>query len=224
MTIKSQHGDFYNHDSQASRYDENVRNEEDPIRTGYDETLSWVAEQANIRPASLVLDLGSGTGNLSHRIPPCASLTCVDLSEKMTAIARQKLADRSQVEYVQADLMEYFAADSSQTGPPQFDAIISTYAVHHLTEDEKMRFFQHIWDHVRPDGRAVFGDLMLENQDVEEPLKEHFRQIGQAYVAEDIEEEFFWYVDTASKALTELGFQIEVKRFSTLSWGIAAHK
>jgi hypothetical protein len=41
---------------------------------------------------------------------------------------------------------------------------------------------------------------------------------------EAFDEEFFWYVDQANGWLRELGFEIEIKRFSDLSWGIAAKK
>lgn len=217
--IKSQFGDEYNHDPWADTYDENVQNEAHPIRAGYDATLNWVIASAQITPACHVLDLGSGTGNLSARIPACASLTCVDLSEKMTAQARQKLAHLPNVTFVCADLLEYFAG-----APPQFDAIISTYTVHHLTEAEKQTFFRQIWAHVRPGGRAVFGDLMLENQAAEAPMMEHFRASPYPDVAEDIDEEFFWFVDTAIEGLARLGFTVTSKRFSELSWGIAAIK
>ena len=38
----------FNHDGGAHGYDEDVLNEQDPIRAGYEATLEWVAESAGI--------------------------------------------------------------------------------------------------------------------------------------------------------------------------------
>jgi hypothetical protein len=42
--------------------------------------------------------------------------------------------------------------------------------------------------------------------------------------AEAIAEEHFWRIDTAETQLRELGFVVEVRPFSDLSFGILAHK
>ena len=235
--MQSQYGHVYNHDPWAHNYDRNVQNEADPIRTGYEATLNWVIEQAKIQPADCVLELGSGTGNLTVRIPECRQITCVDLSEKMTTQARAKLAGRTNIHFVQADVLAYLADDRLHTGAPQFqadgpqfvdasqfDVLVSTYTIHHLTEPEKQQLFAHIHRRLRPGGRAVFGDLMIANQASEPRVQQHFRDIGQPEVAEDIDEEFFWYVDSAQAGLAALGFQVQIERFSALSWGIAALK
>ena len=90
--IKSQHGDYFNHDDQADGYDADVLDEGNPIRAGYREVLSWVPEISAVAKGESVLDLGCGTGNLSLLLPPFGRLVCVDISEKMLERARQKLS------------------------------------------------------------------------------------------------------------------------------------
>src|SRR5260221_7633818 len=80
----------YNHDDDANDYDADVRNEKDPIRAAYHDVLAWVISEARIDSSSRVLELGSGTGNLSCHLDQCGELVCVDLSERMEAIARSK--------------------------------------------------------------------------------------------------------------------------------------
>jgi hypothetical protein len=39
---------------------------------------------------------------------------------------------------------------------------------------------------------------------------------------EALKEEFFWYLDPSIEKLEDLGFQVKVKRFSDLSYGVLA--
>ena len=213
--MRSSHVDLYNHDEDAATYDRDVLRSEDPIREGYAEVLDWVAQNAGITQDSTVVELGSGTGNLTARLPLCRSLVCVDVSTEMTKIAKRKLDGVSHISYVQADILEYFYTD-----PPPFDVAVSTYVVHHLTQREKEFLFDQLVRRLLPRGRALFGDLMLESAQEERMLIDHYRSIGDDATADAIEEEFFWYVDASVSHLRSLGLSVETIRFSTLSWGI----
>ena len=213
--MRSSHVDIYNHDEDAATYDQDVLRSEDPIREGYAEVLDWVAQEAGITQDSVVVELGSGTGNLTARLPPCRSLVGVDVSAEMTRIAKQKLRGASHISYVQADILEYCDAD-----PPPFNIAISAYVVHHLTQQEKELLFDQLVQRLLPGGRALFGDLMLESAEEERVLIDHYRSIGDDATADAIEEEFFWHVDASVGYLHSLGLSVETIRFSTLSWGI----
>jgi putative AdoMet-dependent methyltransferase len=216
--MKSKFADVFNHDENAAGYDTGVLNESHPIRAGYKAVLNWVSEKSATTSDSVVLDLGCGTGNLSLRFKHFKRLVCVDISNNMLDIARSKLADLDNVEFVKADLLEYFE------GPSIFDAIVSTYAIHHLTELEKPILFEQIYHSLQPGGTVVFGDLMFANAAAQKQLIQKYQDEGRFDVAQDIQDEFFWFVDQANDSLTKLGFETEIKRFSDLSWGIAAQK
>jgi putative AdoMet-dependent methyltransferase len=217
--VRSKHVDEFNHDQWFEEYDLDVQNESDPIRTGYEDVLNWVIEKAAVKQDDEVLDLGSGTGNLCMRIKQCQHLICVDVSTKMSEVAKPKLAHLGEVEFQYKDLLEFFHANSAQ-----FDVIISTYAIHHLEEDEKQTLFQYLWKALKPGGRAVLGDLMLENQTAELAMIQTYKELKKFSVSEAIEEEWFWYVDSAVSGMEALGFEVTGKRFSDLSWAIAAVK
>jgi putative AdoMet-dependent methyltransferase len=106
----------------------------------------------------------------------------------------------------------------------KFDAVVSTYTIHHLTEAEKQQLFEKIESSLEPGGLAVFGDLMFENQNKRDAYLEQCRRSGQAELADDIEDEFFWNVELALKGLQALGLEVETRQFSALSWGIVARK
>lgn len=217
--MRSQYADHFNHDEEAEGYDQEVSNELDPIRAGYQQLLHWVIQTAQIMPTSRVLDLGTGTGNLAQLIPDCQALDCVDISAKMLDLARPKLGHLASVRFMQADLLEAF-----DLGLGTYDAVISTYAIHHLTEPEKFLLFERIWDYLHPGGRAVFGDLMLTTAAQAETKAQAYREAGHPEVAEGILEEFFWSIETTQERLEGLGFRVQVQPCSDLSWGILAQR
>jgi putative AdoMet-dependent methyltransferase len=216
---RSANADIFNHDNEAADYDDDVRNEADPIRTGYQDVLRWVVQQARITSTSRVLELGSGTGNLSELIASCGELVSVDVSENMEAIARYKVRHLANRRFIKADILEVFSQELGN-----FDAVISTYAVHHLTDQEKQRLFALVCDHLLPSGAAVFGDLMVQNGSEKEKKIQQYLAKGDRATAEGISEEFFWSLDTAIADLNRLGFKVRTERFSDLSYGVIARK
>jgi putative AdoMet-dependent methyltransferase len=214
-TMRSRHIERFNHDAEAPGYDADVRNEADPIRAGYSALLDWVVASAAAGPSETVTDLGAGTGNLAARLGPVGRLVCVDASTKMLDLARAKLP--SATEYVVADLLEY-AGD----GERDLDVVVSTYAIHHLTGDEKSVLFRALAGRLRSGGRFVAGDLMLASPEAAEDLR---AEIGADVLDELLAEEFPWYVDAATDSLAAAGFaDITWRRFSALSWGVSARR
>jgi putative AdoMet-dependent methyltransferase len=121
---------------------------------------------------------------------------------------------------VRSDLLAYCAAEASQ-----FDAVISTYAVHHLTDDEKANFFALVEARLCPGGKAVFGDLMFADDAAREALRAKYAALGDTEVVEAIDEEFFWLVDRAVADMAAARLVVEeFGRFSELSWGICVSK
>ncbi|HRW05267.1 MAG TPA: class I SAM-dependent methyltransferase [Caldilineaceae bacterium] len=217
--LQSTHVDVFNHDPWAENYDVDVRNETDPIRAGYSAVLDWVVAEARIDANTTVVDLGMGTGNTAQRVRQAQELIGVDISTKMMVQAAPKLSHLPNVRYVTADLLSFFHE------PRHFDALISTYAIHHLTESEKEQLFAAIHRSLPPGRRAVFGDLMFADRNAEATLRAEYQALGNSEMVETFDEEFFWYVDHATRALQAVGFKlIATKQFSQLSWGIAVEK
>lgn len=217
--MRSTHADEFNHNSIAHKYDNDVVDERHPIRAGYQATLDWVIKMADIQKDSCVLELGSGTGNLTKAIPDCDAVVCVDVSEQMEAIAQSKISHLKNRTFMKDDMLCIFEKTIGT-----FDVIISTYTIHHLTEREKKLFFREIWKVLNPGGRAVFGDLMLENESLKSEKIREYKEKGDNNTADGIEEEFFWFVDESQQELENLGFQVSIRRFSDLSFGILAQK
>lgn len=211
--MKSKNAVKYNHDLVAADYDNDVINESHPIRAGYSTGLQWLG--FSVPTGSRVLDLGSGTGNTILSIPTDCRVVAVDISTKMLKVARTKLSSRI-ISYVVSDILEFFESPSTRN----FDIVMSSYAIHHLTNDEKVVLFSCIKSILHPGGRAVFVDLMYNNESERKRLIEKY--CDNIEVTGSIEEEFYWNVDSSVKKLVELGFIVTAWQFSDLSWGILA--
>jgi len=106
-----------------------------------------------------VLDLGAGTGleliPLFERFPE-ARVTVIDVAEEMLDQLRKRdFADR--VEIICGD---FFFTDFGNG----YDAVISTSALHHFTQEDKTRLYKKCLDCLRPGGMLINSDKCVETQ------------------------------------------------------------
>lgn len=127
---------------------------------GYKDVLNTVYAAVMARGSAAVLDIGLGTGVLTKKLYDAGcSIYGVDFSEKMIAIAQEKMPNAVLVRH-----------DFSEGVPEQFqnklfDAILCTYAIHHLTDAQKYAFIAQLLDRLRPEGEMLIGDVAFETRD-----------------------------------------------------------
>jgi SAM-dependent methyltransferase len=212
--MRSRHVDRFNHDTEVEGYDADVTDEANPVRNGYAATLEWVIAAAAVDPTDVVIDLGTGTGNLAMRVGPCSRLLCIDVSTRMLDVAREKLP--TDTEYVEDDLLEFAAR------APECDAVISTYAIHHLVAAEKAALLTALFGRLRAGGRVAIGDLMVAGADIAGELR---AELAHADADEMFDDEFPWYVDDSVAVMERIGFvDVRAEQLGVLSWGLAATK
>jgi len=102
-----------------------------------------------------VLDLGAGTGLFSqHVLQKYSNATFVltDVAAKMLKVAEQRFAD-------QADRFEFVVGDYRNLQVVgDFDLVISSLSIHHLTDEEKRRLCQQVYAALREGGAFVNVD------------------------------------------------------------------
>jgi len=106
------------------------------------------------RPLRRVLDLGSGAGRLLSLVKlarPEAEAVAVDFSPTMLDQLRQRFAEDRRVQIVTHDLGEPLPA----IGP--FDAVVSSFAIHHVNHNRKRALYAEIFALLSPGG--VFANL-----------------------------------------------------------------
>ena len=102
-----------------------------------------------------VLDLGSGDGRLLHLVKlarPHASAIAVDFSPAMLGPLRQRFASDPSVQIVIHDMDDHLPASLGS-----FDAVVSSFAIHHLPHARKRALFEEVFALLDPGG--VFLNL-----------------------------------------------------------------
>jgi SAM-dependent methyltransferase len=117
-----------------------------PHRTeGESELLQWLPQ-----PLARVLDLGSGDGRLLALVRlarPEAEAVALDFSETMLGRLRTRFASDS--------LVSVLAHDLDRPLPPglgTFDAIVSSFAIHHLAHERKRALYEEVFGLLRRGG------------------------------------------------------------------------
>jgi tRNA (cmo5U34)-methyltransferase len=103
-----------------------------------------------------VLDLGSGDGRLLALVRlarPGIEAVAIDFSETMLERLRERFAGDPRVSVVPHDLSEPLPA----TSLGRFDAIVSSFAIHHVTHPRKRELYAEIFSLLSPGG--VFLNL-----------------------------------------------------------------
>lgn len=107
------------------------------------------------RPPERILELGSGTGNLSVLLAqryPKAEIHVVDISPGSVEVCRDRLGSHPRFHFYVADFRELrFDSD-------QFGSVVSSIAVHHLTGPEKRELMGRIFRWLDHDGIFAYAD------------------------------------------------------------------
>ncbi len=211
--MKSKFAEKFNHDLQADNYDDEVRDEENPIREGYQNILLWI--KSAMPKSGIAIELGCGTGNTTKVIPnTLKKIICVDVSSEMIRVAKKKIKDKKII-FVKDDLLSFLHSYEKK----DIDVIVSMYAIHHLTQKEKHKLFQAAYDILKDKGKIIFADLMFKDRRYKKEMIKKYPNL-----AEDFQAEFLWFIDEESDKLRNLGFIVKEKRFSDLSWVIYGEK
>ena len=159
-------------DSWAESYDSEVL-ESDNMGSfpfaGYQKLMQTLYGEIMKKTSSRVLDVGIGTGVLSSMLYEKGHcITGTDYSREMLRISQAKMPN--------AELIHWdFAKDAPDSiKNRKFDFIISTYALHHLNDDEKLRLISELLTFLDEDGVLFIGDIGFANPKEMKKCKEDF--------------------------------------------------
>lgn len=182
----------------ADGYDESVRlaDESDAYPfAGYAAILKEIYGRVCASGAKAVLDIGFGTGTLAGQLyQQGCDVFGQDFSSRMIQLAQGKMP-RAQL--YQGDFSLGLVQELKQQ---RYDAIIATYALHHLTDEQKVAFLQELLPLLRDNGCIYVGDVAFATRAQLEQCK---AQAGDDWDASEI---YFIY-DELKQAFPQLRFE-----------------
>jgi len=156
-------------------------------------------------PVNRLLDLGCGTGleleRLFERFPDM-EVTGIDMSAEML----KKLAEKYDGKSLRLICGSYFDEDFGGL----YDIVLSTYSLHHFSEDKKLTLYRKIYAATKPGEIFVFGDYTVSTiERQQELIKAHDEKRRKQGIVND---EFYHFdtpftPETEMRLMTSAGFQ-----------------
>lgn len=208
-------------DDWAEYYDPSIQDDGTFPFDGYERVLDEIVRASGAQPGMMVLDLGTGTGNLAARF---AALGCdlwgIDFSAEMLARAAEKLP---QAVLVQAGLLDAWPEKLER----RFDRIVSAYVLHEFDPLAKMELLRRLASrYLAARGRIVVGDIAFPTSGARARAHEKWAHAWD-------EEEFYWAADEAVEACEGTGLRVAYRQISSCggvfvfgpaSMGVISHR
>lgn len=146
----------------ADNYDQTVQLSEEsnlyPF-AGYKRVLNTIFNEVMQKSTSKVLDIGFGTGILTQKLYDHGhQVDGIDFSAKMIEIAQSKMPLANLIEY------DFTNGLPDEVKEEKYDSIISTYALHHLTDAGKVEFITELLRLLKVGGKIFIGDIAFQTR------------------------------------------------------------
>lgn len=160
----------------------------------YYDVLDSIYNEIKINPNSSVLDLGFGTSKLTSRLYELGcNIYGQDFSEKMIELSKNKMPNAKLYE---GDFSKGLVESLNNL---KYDFIISTYAFHHLNNEEKVLLIKDLLTKLKPNGKIIIGDIMFDNEEEMNSCKKNFKEDWD-------DEESYFVIDELKKNFLNLTF------------------
>ena len=197
----------------ADGYDKSVQlceeDNEYPF-AGYKDVLNTIYNIIHRKEKAKVLDIGFGTGVLTKKLYDDGyEIYGIDFSERMLEISKEKMPLAKLVQY------DFSRGLPKELENIQFDYIISTYAMHHLEDEDKIKFINKLEKYLSRDGRIIIGDIAFETRELLEQCKvkyENYWDDEEIYFVFDELKEFFPKEDISFTTISHCAGIIQLRK------------
>jgi putative AdoMet-dependent methyltransferase len=121
---------------------------------GYKDVVNEIYNTIHKKENARVLDIGFGTGVLTKKLYDDGyRIYGIDFSERMIEIAKTKMPNAILIQH------NFAKGLPKELFNRRFDFIVSTYAIHHLTDTEKLELITQSLKCISADGMILIGDV-----------------------------------------------------------------
>lgn len=172
-------------DSWADDYDREVGQTDKEDRypfAGYQKILDGIIGIVQKKKAASILDVGFGTGTLAAKLYEQGfTIYGQDYSERMIELSKKKMPEAKLYKY------DFSKGLAKPLYEQKYDFIISTYALHHLDIEGKIRLIREMMKLLKQEGKILIGDIAFETTEKMDQCK---NMAGDEW---DDEENYFVY-------------------------------
>lgn len=186
-------------DEWVHTYDDSV-NGHDPEYSAVFENYQGILAAVAKRAVSPVIEFGTGTGNLTAELLKRRhEVVGIEPNAAMRTAAKEKFPE---LILLDGDFLKFDA-------PATPMSFVSSYAFHHLTDDEKAEAITHYAEVLAPGGKVVFADTVFVSEEaklgriVYEEGEEHLNLV------EDLKREYYTTLPVLKTMFESNGFDIE---------------
>ncbi|AIF44781.1 methyltransferase domain-containing protein [Virgibacillus halodenitrificans] len=210
--------DKWDFDSQAIEYDQHIKKAGYTfnVHQGYDVALSTVEQCITLNAKDQCLDIGVGTGNLGGRfLHQGAHVIGVDQSGKMLEKCKEKypLMEVRKGHFLALPVMDL-----------TMDVVVSSYALHHLPDEEKLLALQEINRVLKSGGQLCIADLMFQNENDRKRVLDMYRLEGNMEAVEAIEDEYYADRSLLIEWLVAHDYEVKAQQINSILSVIYAEK
>lgn len=201
----------------SNDYDETVAKTDGEyveVFENYEGILEETVNQLAPLREGVVVDIGSGTGNLAHVAYQRGYTTIgIEPNEKMRNLSSMKYPD---IPVKPGSFLTLPFEDKS------LDAIISSYAFHHLSDTEKGDAIGLMASKLRPHGKIVIADTMYASSEAGEAILQEALHNHATNLAEDLKSEFYTTHEVLRHHFEANGFDVHFKPMNKFVWILTA--
>ncbi|MCF6093796.1 MerR family transcriptional regulator [Microaerobacter geothermalis] len=203
--IRNNWSDKWNFDYRASNHDHVVK-ANDGLYKNYDQALDTIYKLINPKDNEVGLDIGTGTGNLAGRfISHGYKMAAIDQSKEMLKLCQSKFPQ------LETRLGNFLAIPYLDD---HFDFAVSSFALHHLTDEQKLLALEEIRRVLKPKGRICLADFMFEDEFARQKYLEVLHNKDNQDLIKTIEDKHFSIVSHISDWFENNGYITKQKQLS----------
>lgn len=196
-------------DRWAASYDNTVLGHDIEYREvfrNYETILQTIAEHSE----GFVIEFGVGTGNLTKKLRDKGlEVIGIEPSDNMREIAQLK---HPEVSIMDGNFLSF------PKPPRKVDTIVSSYAFHHLTDQEKEQAIRLYAEMLTRGGKIIFGDTIFKNEKARENIYSQAVAMQYDRLAQDLNTEYYTTIPILEQILNSYGFTVSFEQMNDFVW------